>query len=144
MKCERLPFMPEHLKDFAPKPIFLEGALDSAVTVARRPGSFTETICFDGKPVAIIGLVILWQGVGTVWSITSEQVRQMPKGFHVTVLEMIEEYMDALGLWRIQMNVVAKAKENVRWAEALGFRNEGRMLKFDPKQQDYFRYARVR
>lgn len=144
MKCERIPFFPEHLSAFEPKPIFLEGAIESAVTVSRRPGAFTETIAFDGEPVAVIGLVVLWRGVGSVWSITSEKVRVMPKGFHEAVLAAINEYMEALGLWRVQMNVMAKHKENARWAEALGFRNEGRMVKFDPKQQDYFRYARVR
>lgn len=143
MKCERRPFLEEHLDAMDLKPIFLEGAMETALAVSRRPGSFTETIFHGDRPIAVIGLVVLWRGVGTVWSLTSPNVADCGKGFHVEILKAIEEYARELGLWRIQMNVVARFKQNVRWAETLGFRNEGRMVKFDPMKQDYFRFARI-
>lgn len=144
MKCEAINFHPDHIRGFPMRPIFLEGALESIETVARAKDSFVATITFDGKPVAFIGMKLIWRGVGHVWSVTSDEITKAPAAFHKIVLEKLEEYQRIFMLWRVQMFVRAKYKPGIRWAESLGFKNEGLMAKFDPEGHDYFRFAKVK
>lgn len=143
MKCEVANFYPVHTRGFPLRPIFLEGALESLETIAKRPDSFIGTVMFDDKPIAFIGMVIQWRGVATVWSVTSDEVKKAPKLFHETVLLAMQNHERIFKLWRLQMFVRANYKPGQRWAEALGFKNEGLMSKFDPEGRDYFRFARV-
>lgn len=144
MRCEAVNFHPDHAKGFEMRPIFLEGAIQSIETIARARDSFVLTIVIDGNPVAFIGLVIAWRGMGTVWSITSDKIKRAPVSFHKIVLEKIEEYQRIFMLRRVQMFVRAEYAAGIKWAEALGFKNEGLMAKFDQEGQDYFRFAKVK
>lgn len=143
MKLARRKYHPQDSLEIRPQPIFLENALASIEGLDAREGSFIETITADGKVIAILGLVVVWRGVASVWTVSSNEIKLYPKDFHVTVLAMIEEYARILKLWRLQFNVRATFKPGQRWAEALGFEREGRMKKYDPKGEDYFRYARI-
>lgn len=143
MKCERRKFRPEDAAALNPRPVFLETAVESIETLRQRKDSYIETVTIDGRPAAVIGLIIQWRGVATVWSVTSDELRKAPKEFHALALEMAEEYARVFSIWRMQCNVVANYREGVRWIEAMGFVNEGVMKKFDPLKRDYYRFARV-
>lgn len=143
MKVERRKYHADDRWHFEPRAIFLDTALESLETLARFRDSYMETILIDGKPAAIIGLVLQWRGCATAWSVTSDELKKAPKEFHALVLEMLEEYSRIFKIWRIQFNVVANYREGVRWAEGLGFVNEGTMKKFDPMGRDYYRFARI-
>ncbi len=117
--------------------------METIETLERREHSYIETITFDGKPVAIIGMVIAWRGCGTVWSVTSDGLEDAPEKFNALVLEMIEEYTRVFKLWRLQFNVLANFRLGIRWAKQIGFSSEGLMQKFDPEGRDYYRFARI-
>ena len=144
MKCERRKYRSEDKAFLDPRHIFLDTALESIDSLERLKHSFIETVTINGRPVAIFGLLIQWRGVATAWSVTDDRIEDAPKDFHKVVLEMIEEYTRVFHIWRLQFNVVANYRQGVKWAEALGFENEGLMRKFDPKGRDYYRFARVR
>lgn len=143
MRLERRKYHPDDLECFKPQPIFLDGCLASVPSLDRRDGSFIETLTLDGHPVAFIGMLIHWKGVASAWTISASDVKLCPKTFHKLVLEMLEEYTRIFQITRLQFNVRAKFRGGCRWAEALGFSKEGRMRKYDPEGNDYFRYARV-
>ena len=46
-------------------------------------------------------------------------------------------------LWRIQASVHTTDEQSIKFAEWMGFENEGLMKKFGPDGADYYRFARV-
>ena len=73
----------------------------------------------------------------------SERVHENPFRFAKTVKSIFNELVIEHGLHRIQAAVRADWPEAQRFAEFMGFENEGLMRKFGQDKTDYIRYARV-
>ena len=78
------------------------------------------------------------------WAVTSEEVKEKPISFHRLTLSVIAHYERELGLHRIQISVREGYTEGMRWAEKLGFQNEGLMRSYMSDKTNHYRYARVR
>ena len=46
-------------------------------------------------------------------------------------------------IWRLQTAVKSNFKTGLRFAEFLGFKNEGLMKAYGPDKTDYYRMARI-
>ena len=142
--ARRTPYKPEHGKLLRPKGIFSKMEHFSIDALYMQPNSYIESILVDEHPIAVIGMVVLWPGVAEVWSVISEEARETPISFHKCVLSSLVCHETVLKLHRTQMCVRADYEEGLRWAESLGFKSEGVMLKYGPEGNDFFRYARVK
>ncbi len=93
--------------------------------------------------VFIMGICMLWPGLGEGWVLTSSHVERLRLGFHKAVKGFIEMARKDFHLHRLQVNILAEHKQSCRWIERLGFGSEGVMKAFGPKRQDFVRYARI-
>jgi len=90
------------------------------------------------------GVVDMHDGVGEVWTVIGEAFT----GYKAerTVYSTCKKFINMLDPFyhRLQMCVKADFEEAQRFAEHLGFENEGVMRKFDSQGRDYIRYSKVR
>lgn len=135
-KFKVVPFEPEHLEMLALKP---------EQSDERPEGINGSAISFllDEKPVAIVGGFPIVPNVFQVWALISEDVKKHPFAFHRSVRAMLAWVTAERGLQRIQLSVKIGFMGGCRWAEALGFKNEGVMRSYGPGGSDYYLYGRT-
>lgn len=139
-------FQMDHLEKIDQKKgVFHEKSqiLQSLKSVVAHPKNHTGTIMLGEKILAVVGLIDLRPGFAEVWSITSEEIRLAPIGFHKLALALLRHYQKSLGLQRIQISVKEDYLEGAKWAESLGFVREGVMRRYDPDGSNHILYARV-
>jgi RimJ/RimL family protein N-acetyltransferase len=141
-----LPFVPEHFDhlDFDHKEIsVLSNVYDIKSMVAQqaRMGS-AFTVFRYNRPIAILGIINIWPGVGEMWSIFDNEARQIP----ATALKTGRSFGDIairyLELHRLQITVRTDDNRAFRYAKAIGFETESVMRKYGPDQVDYLLMAR--
>jgi len=98
----------------------------------------------ENKVYGIFGLYVHWPGVADCWAITSEECVERPISFHRLTLSVIAHYERELSLHRMQITVREGYTEGMRWANKLGFKNEGLMVGYMPDKTNHYRYARTR
>lgn len=101
------------------------------------------TAMVENKPVAMFGCVLLWRGVAEMWSIISDEARCYPKQLTIVAKEFSDIAVQSLALHRLQITVRSDEPRALRWAEFLGFKNEGLLTKYSPDKVDTYILARV-
>ena len=96
----------------------------------------------DGVPLAIAGVIPMWQGRGMAWAyISSDAVNTK----FIAVHKAVKRFLDGCYLNRIEMTVDCDFIQGHRWAKMLGFELEAeRMRGYRPDGGDCALYARVR
>jgi len=97
----------------------------------------------DGEVIACGGIIPLWKHVGEAWVITSELVERFPFTFAKTIRRNLRLLIDTMGLDRVQTVIHADHEVSIKWAERMGFVDEGKMRKYI-NGHDYYRYAWIR
>jgi hypothetical protein len=141
-----IPMVPAHLHYMSMKPDQLPSAravsMDHMLEMQARLG-LAVTALVHGKPVAMFGCIILWTGVGEMWSIISDDARRYPKQLTIVAKEFSDIVTQSLSLHRLQITVRSDEPRALRWAEYLGFEVEGLMRKYSPDFEDTYILARV-
>jgi len=101
------------------------------------------TICEQEEIIACGGVHIMWEGVGEAWLVLSKEAYKSPISVARYTYQLFDTIMNENELWRVQASVHTDDDESVRFAEWLGFEDEGLMKKFGPDGADYIRMARV-
>lgn len=137
-----VPFQPEHL-------IYLDmreherETLDvqSLLVQMILPTSHCGSIISNGEVVAVMGIVLLWDGVFQVFVVPGKQV----KNFGITYVRTIRRLLDAIQETHKphRMQTWSKADTQTdRWMKLLGFTCEGDMRYFTVSKDDYRMWAR--
>lgn len=96
-----------------------------------------------GKPVAVFGCGLLWNGVAEVWSLLSEQSKRYP----IAMIRASKAFLDicwiTFNLHRLQISVKTSDNVAMRFAQALKFEPEGIMAKYSPAQEDFTLFRRL-
>jgi hypothetical protein len=146
MKCDLrvIDYRAGHLDCLNAKAVFHgELELEARIETALKANQcIVKTVFMGRQPLAVLGLTLIREGFAEAWSLTSEEVRDVPISFHRVVLGILSAYEKALRLTRIQMTVRENYEEGKRWARSLGFQEEGLMRKFGPDGSHHFLYAR--
>lgn len=141
-----LPFVPEHFDhlDFDHKEIsVLSKGYDIKSMIANQAELGTAFTAFRyGRPIAIVGVVIIWNGVGEMWSLFDNQARDIPMTMLRAAIDFSDIAMRYLHLHRLQITVRTDDNRAKRYAEAIGFKTECVMQKYGPDQVDYFLMTR--
>ena len=96
----------------------------------------------DGDSIlAIAGVAPLWKGVGTVWTLISEEARDRVVGLTRGVLRLMDSDRS---YWRLQATVERGDERARLWIILLGFSYEGTMVAYAPDGKTHDMYARVR
>ena len=101
------------------------------------------TLLHNNNPVCSGGIVPLWNGVAEGWVISSKRIYKE----RIRASRLIRKRTDLLcaanKIWRLQTAVKSNFKTGLRFAEFLGFKNEGLMKAYGPDKTDYYRMARI-
>lgn len=142
-----VPFNPLHLKTF--KGLDDYGVAQVPAEVREQRILFQSqcgpsiTAYIEDRPVAIFGIVVIWDGVGEAWSLFSEESRRYPiamtKGAHAffDICEIL------FTLHRIQITVRSEDKRAMSWASCLGFEKEGLLRHYSVDKKDYYMMRRT-
>ena len=116
---------------------FTENRIDFALA------GLSFTLLHNNNPVCSGGIVPLWTGVAEGWVISSKRIFKN----RIKSARLIKTRTDILcaanKIWRLQTAVKANFKTGIRFAEFLGFKNEGVMRAYGPDKSDYLRMARI-
>jgi ribosomal protein S18 acetylase RimI-like enzyme len=141
-----LPFHMEHLeriKVTQPEVLALSKGVNMKTMIrAQSEMGVAITAFLYGTPVAILGCVLCWEGVGEMWMIIDERARTVPVALTKSALRLCDIFEIYLRLHRLQITVRKDDRRAVRWAQRLGFNTEGLMLKYGPDQSDFYLMAR--
>ena len=100
------------------------------------------TAILQSKPVAVFGVVDVWDGVAEMWLNCEERLRKYGK----TMTRAAQIYADYIvisrNLHRLQITVRCADLRAVRWGLALGFEIEGVMKKYGADGSDFFMMSR--
>ena len=116
---------------------FTENRIDFALA------GLSFTLLHNNNPVCSGGIVPLWTGVAEGWVISSKRIFKK----RIKASRLIKKRTDLLcaanKIWRLQTAVKSNFKTGLRFAEFLGFKNEGLMKAYGPDKTDYYRMARI-
>ena len=104
-----------------------------------------ETMFAAGEPIAAYGFVSMWEGVGTIWAILSEEATDTyPIALTRRVKRMLEEMIEGMELVRVEAQARCDHPEARDWLEMLGFQVEGTMQSWGPGDHaDYYLMSRI-
>ena len=116
---------------------FTENRIDFALA------GLSFTLLHNNNPLCSGGIVPLWNGVAEGWVISSKRIFKT----RIKASRLIKKRTDLLcaanKIWRLQTAVKSNFKTGLRFAEFLGFKNEGLMKAYGPDKTDYYRMARI-
>ena len=116
---------------------FTENRIDFALA------GLSFTLLHNNNPVCSGGIVPLWNGVAEGWVISSKRIYKE----RIRASRLIRKRTDLLcaanKIWRLQTAVKSNFKTGLRFAEFLGFKNEGLMKAYGPDKTDYYLMARI-
>jgi hypothetical protein len=97
----------------------------------------------DGVPIGYAGMGVAWRGRAQAWCILGDAI---PKRAWVALGGAVQSrmaQMRALGVWRIEAEVLHGYLPGHRWVRMLGFAHEGVARAYGPDGHDFHRYALV-
>ena len=137
--CKVVAFFNEDLDEI--EPVFTVGDVDRGV-FQEETG---RTIMFGDKIAGCLGVSMIWSGVGVGWCIMDKNLtKQQRLIVGKTCKKRLPNFMDLIGIHRIQADVKNGFDVGKRFVEFLGFESEGIMKAFGPDKEDYERFALVR
>ena len=93
--------------------------------------------------IGIGGIHNIWDHVGEAWLLLGKDAVTKPTSVARHTAYMFDYLQEEFDYKRIQASIAVTDKTAKRFAEWLGFQNEGVMKKYGPDGTDYYRYARV-
>ncbi len=108
------------------------------------PGIHSYTMLEDGKPIAIMGITQMWEGVAEVWSLLSDQAKTFHAGHNMLkkVRWALETFQRELHIHRFQATALATHKEGCRFLEAMGFSLEAKLMNYGHDKRPHCLYSR--
>lgn len=137
-----LPFKPWHMKLFEPGELFVPELQSGEAAAWGVRQLEAMTLLIDGEIVAIMGIMPLWNGVGEVTMLPSNQLYRHKK----TVIRKLRSILAGLqhvGWRRLFCNTRTDRPMHGRFMQALGFQYEGTMKQYAPDGSDRDLYALV-
>lgn len=125
------------------KRVFLSVPNSAKELMAYERSGYGWTGIVGNEIIAAGGIAPIWEGVGCAWLLSTPLVDKYKLFLHRTVKNAIMQTSKAKNLHRIETAILTDHIVSQRWAERLGFTNEGLMRKFDSRKNDYYRYALI-
>jgi len=99
---------------------------------------------FDGdKVISILGIRVIWGGLGEVFTIMCDDIRDHGKALYEGCILSLPTMFKALKLRRLQATVIVGFDKGIKFIENLGFKRDGVMRKWTPDGKDVYLYSIV-
>lgn len=137
------PFKPEHLQALIVQPAqeYARADYQRREYAEALVNGDSYAAVMDGRVVACVGVLPIWQGRGDAWAIIARDIG--PKGMHALHYE-VRKRLQNVNLRRIEAACDAAFLQAHRWLYLLGFKYEGPLAKYTPDGRDCLRFAMVR
>jgi hypothetical protein len=141
-----LPFVPDHFDhldiDQPEITVLAKGDQLKFMIASQAAMGAAVTAFMYNRPIAVFGVVHIWNGVGEMWSLFDNAARE----YRATMLRGGRTFTDIamryLHLHRLQITVRTDDDRAMRYAQAIGFETESTMTKFGPDKVDYLLMTR--
>lgn len=100
------------------------------------------TIYDEHEVIGVVGVTIIYNKVGEVFTFFSESVRKHPISIVKILNKLIRSCAETLGLKRLQMTCLADEMCLNKFAKVLGFNKECVLHKYGRDLKDYAMYVR--
>jgi hypothetical protein len=97
----------------------------------------------EGNIIAIGGVSLLWQGVGSGWVLTSSLITKYKIWTHRIIRDILNSAVKEYDLHRVESIILKNHNVSCKWAERLGFHKEALLEKYDSQKNDYWLFART-
>ena len=104
---------------------------------------YSRTLKLGDKPLAILGVTPVREGYGHGWALIGETILKYPKELTKHAIQHVEKAHSMLQLRRMDITVDCKHKEAYRWANFLGFHEEGYMRSYGLNGEPAYLMARI-
>lgn len=142
-KIEPIPFQLAHL-DFLLLREHERELIDNEKFVGMAEVGNCWTVKLDGRMLAVIGFLKIWDGVLEVFVVPGIYIKRYPKTFLKGISEWLESMWEVrTDVHRIETKSLADDRTD-KWMRKLGFTCEGTHLQYTSKRQDYRTWARIR
>ena len=141
-----IPFKAEHIecmdvRDYEAKTVCSMPQFEAAVK-QWEDSKCSATVVFDGRILAIIGYMVLWQGVCEVYILPSKYLSDYPHAF-ARCLRRVLTSGAFNNFHRVQLRAL-KDDLHSRVNRFLGFVKEGVLKKYDSEGNDFVMWAITR
>ena len=139
---------PEHVDLIKMKDVYSVGELGCVrdLVALSRPGNDQAIAQVFGSPGSVYGIVgsyRQWPGSAQLWGLFDDRVDRYPIALYKTCALLLNYAVQKQGLRRVSLTVNASYTKGNRFAQALGFDLEGRMVGYLPDGSDANLYARL-
>lgn len=131
-----VPLTLEHMHRLPPEQIVPEASYESLLKIGVG-----YSLIRGEEVLGYGGVIRKWNGVGEVWIVTSNELRQRPLLLIRHTKRIIQMIFAGGNFHRLEMHVVSENVTLKRWAESLGFTFEGTMLKYGPDAKNHDLYS---
>ncbi len=97
----------------------------------------------EGEIIACAGIIPLWNGVGHAWVTMGANYMNHKNFIHRQVVSYMAKIIAGMELHRVQATVVCDFMPGVLWLERMGFKLEGKLVRYGPDGSDHYTYARI-
>ena len=105
----------------------IRDTLEDSEEMAEWMHRWSRTLLIDDRPVAVVGIEPLWQGVGKAWTYLSMESLGHKVGITRSMLRLLYFIERDEDMHRIEASVEKSNSRAVRWIQYLGFDYEGDM-----------------
>lgn len=139
--CQITDFQPDHIlaMDVQPHQKWMQEAIRTPEYAAGLARDKSRTMWADGKPIACLGQVTLWEGNAEVWSVFASDIGERM----TSILRATKRLIDQECPRRVQAYVDAEFPDGITWMFHLGFKVEGKLARYFPNGNDAFLFAKV-
>jgi hypothetical protein len=139
-----IPYQPGHIDFMVLRDCFSGEGVEEALREMRTTDYLEmRTVVINNMPAAIVGVYNPRDGYATTFAAITDLIQSEPIAFHKTVIALLGEQILKRKLRRVEITVKHDFEQGKKWAESLGFEQEGLLRKYGPNGEDYFMYARV-
>lgn len=135
-----LPFAQEHVQHIK---LMFDLSEDGRKALVEHKDIRGYTLFEEDVVLGIGGVHNIWNGVGEAWLLLGKEAFARPRTVARHTVNMFDHMQEEYKYQRIQASIAVKDGKAKRFAEWLGFQNEGIMRKYGPDGSDYYRYAKV-
>lgn len=141
-------YEPDHLRQLMSGPLNSGapeniGYMTDYAEQLQQP-DWSYSVVHNNDLVLCCGIVPMWRGVGEVWFIAGQMIHKHKIPFIRFAREKMEEVIEANDLWRVQGVCKVGWPAALRFAQFMGFEEEGVMRRYGPEGADYYRISWVR